>query len=164
MDMKDIMIRITGTQAGEEGEVEKSDFISEGKLGKDGDFFCAEFEEGLMTGEEPYKTTIRYSKDFLRLNRQGAGGKHVSSMEFEAGGNFSSLYSTPYGNMDMSIHTNKYKSNFDENGLGSVFVDYKVILSGLAELHNKINLQFGETMQDLKQIDLEKDREFEEEV
>lgn len=150
MEPKDIVIRITGTQTGENGDSEEMDFITEGKLYRRNGFFYAIYEETLISGDPSYKTTLKYSDKLLKMKRSTADEPRYTVIEFAPDGQFSGMYQTPFGPLEMDVKTNVYEQNLNEEGLGSVFVDYKIALKGFLNIDNRIVLQFAKSASELK--------------
>jgi len=67
-------------------------------------------------------------------------GNLSSRMEFEKNKKYSNLYSTPYGTFDLNFQTVIYENNLNEDGKGTVYIEYKVSLGGAEENYNKLQI------------------------
>lgn len=139
--MKDIMLRITGTQIGPDDEEEKMEFVTEGKLyAKNGKWYLL-YDESEVSGQEGCKTTLKFDENTLRMKRSGRDLGRYTVMEFERGKKYSSLYDTPFGSIEIEMLTNKLETNLSAEGTGTIDVDYDICLKGLTEARNKLNIE-----------------------
>jgi len=65
-------------------------------------------------------------------------GTFSTKMEFEKNKSSANMYTTPYGNFDISFKTIIYDYFLNEFGNGSVYIEYKIIFGGAEETINKI--------------------------
>lgn len=86
---------------------------------EDGVFFC-EYEESEITGLGGTNTTIEIAKDYVALTRRGTVN---SQMLFMEGRKTTSIYSMPFGELTIDIHTKSLESTVDHSG-GRLKVDY----------------------------------------
>lgn len=88
--------------------------------------FKAIYEETELSGMKGTVTTVNiFEKDFI-LERVGTTN---TKMEFEIDKTAISLYNTPYGVMDLQIHTNELDIDINENG-GDIRAKYSMGFSG----------------------------------
>ena len=151
MEKKDIVIRITGTQTGEDGNEENMDFITEGTLYSRNGFFYAIYDETLITGDPSFKTTLKYSKDLLKMKREGSDMDEYTVIEFTKGGQFHGAYQTPFGPLEMNVKTLTYENDLDEEGMGSVDIEYAITLRSIIHVSSKVNVQIARKTADLKE-------------
>ena len=142
--MKDITLKITGRQYDGDKPLDKMEFVTDGKMyERDGATYLI-YEESEFSGFPGCKTSLKLKGDRVRMKRIGddlAGG---TVMEFESGKRFTSVYETPFGEMDMEILTDRVLNNIDENGTGNVEVDYHVSLEGEVEGRNELRIEVTE--------------------
>lgn len=143
--MKDIMIKLTGRQIGNDiddrdGQIE---FITEGKAYRKDDATYVVYEEDESSGMEGVMTTLRIdSNGRIRMKRFGRDVMMDTVMEFEKGKRFNSLYQTPYGAVEMEVLTNKIVNRIEPDELtGSLYIDYDVALKGISEGRNMLNIE-----------------------
>ncbi|MBB6622592.1 DUF1934 domain-containing protein [Clostridium gasigenes] len=88
--------------------------------------FKAIYKETELSGMKGTVTTINIFEENFILERTGTTN---TKMEFELDKTAISLYSTPYGVMDLQIHTEELEINVDENG-GDIRAKYNMGFSG----------------------------------
>ncbi len=139
--MKDVMIKITGSQCIDDKEEDQMEFVTEGKLYQRNGYIYMVYEETEVSGMAGCKTTLRVKGDSLRLKRIGnIGFDH--ELYFEKGQRFSSLYETPYGTMDMEVLTKSVDNRLDlESMKGTIDIRYDISLQGVAEGKNKLEIK-----------------------
>ena len=80
------------------------------------------YEETKLTGMEGTTTTFEIQGGRVILRRSGTTN---SQMVFEEGVQHTSLYSTPYGELTMDIHTSHLRHNLSERG-GVMDIRYSI--------------------------------------
>ncbi|WP_026887502.1 DUF1934 domain-containing protein [Clostridium beijerinckii] len=99
--------------------------------------FRVEYEETKLSGMEGTKTTIIVRNDSFDLIREGTT---ETKMEFRKNYGTISLYKTPYGIMDLKIHTRKLDINISKEG-GTINAMYILEIGDQPAL--KTNLTIG---------------------
>ena len=118
-------------------ELDKKDVI---EVITPGDFiieegmFKAIYEETELSGMKGTLTTINIFEDNFILERTGTTN---TKMEYELDKTAVSLYNTPYGVMDLQIHTEELEINVDENG-GNIRAKYAMGFSGQPPIMTEI--------------------------
>ena len=98
--------------------------------------FKAIYEETELSGMSGTTTTLTILNDKLILEREG----NVSAkMDFKKGETSVSLYNTPYGVLDLQIHTEDLNADIDENG-GKITAKYSMELAGQPPIVNKLSV------------------------
>ena len=98
--------------------------------------FKAIYEETELSGMSGATTTLTLLNDKLILEREG----NVSAkMDFKKGETSVSLYNTPYGVLDLQIHTEDLNVDIDENG-GKITAKYSMELAGQPPIVNKLSV------------------------
>ena len=131
-------ISIKGLQSyaggGEDTDIE---LVSECRFYKaDGVYFC-EYEESEITGLGGTKTSIEIGGDYVSLLRRGTVN---SQMLFMEGRKTTSLYSMPFGELTIDIHTDSLCANIDENG-GTLKVDYIIDINNVSSGRNTFDIK-----------------------
>ena len=139
--MKDIMLKITGTQIGLDSEEQQMEFITEGKLYERGGALYLVYDESDISGEAGCRTTLKYTENKVRLRRFGKHLGRQTVLEFEKGKRYNGLYTMEFGSLPMEILTNSLEGNISESGKGRIDIDYNISLRGLLEGRNKINIE-----------------------
>ncbi len=136
--MKDkFTISIKGLQSyagdGEDSDIE---LVSECEFyQEDGVYFC-NYEESEITGLGGTKTSIEIGNDYVSLLRRGTVN---SQMLFIEGKKTTSLYSLPFGELTIDIHTKSLSADVNENG-GKLKVDYIIDINSSAGGHNTFDI------------------------
>lgn len=100
------------------------------------DGFKAIYEETELSGMSGTTTTLTMLNDKLVLEREG----NVSAkMDFKKGETSISLYNTPYGVLDLQIHTEDLKVDINENG-GDITAKYSMELAGQPPITTKLSV------------------------
>lgn len=98
------------------------------------DGFKAIYEETEISGMSGTTTTLTMLNDKLVLEREG----NISAkMDFKKGETSISLYNTPYGVLDLQIHTEDLKVEVNENG-GDITAKYSMELAGQPPITTKL--------------------------
>ncbi|MEG2867658.1 MAG: DUF1934 domain-containing protein [Terrisporobacter sp.] len=92
------------------------------------------YKESELSGMKGTLATISIYKDNFILERTGTTN---TKMEFELDKTAISLYNTPYGVMDLQIHTEELEINVDENG-GDIRAKYAMGFSGQSPIVTEI--------------------------
>ncbi len=134
--MNKAKVKITTKQILDDaGNEDKIELVTEATKEFNGECFIIDYDESKITESEGNKTRLRIYKDKLIMIKMG---NLSTKMEFEKNKSSENMYSTPYGNFDISYNTIVYDYSLDERGNGSVYIEYKIIFGGTEESLNKI--------------------------
>ena len=97
---KDVIISIRGTQDYSGTDPDTMELVTEGKLAVQDGALRLSYEESELTGMEGTTTVFQVEPEKVTLLRLGSV---QSEMVFEEGRRHMSLYSTPYGNMEIGV-------------------------------------------------------------
>lgn len=100
------------------------------------DGFKAIYEETELSGMSGTTTTLTMLNDKLVLEREG---NVTAKMDFKKGETSISLYNTPYGVLDLQIHTEDLKVDVNENG-GDITAKYSMELAGQPPITTKLSV------------------------
>lgn len=139
--MKDIMLKIIGKQFTDEGDEDKMEFITEGKLYERNGATYLVYEESEFSGFPGCKTTLKLTENSIRMRRIGGDTGYHADLIFEKGKRFNSEYQTPYGKMEMEVLTSQVENNLSQEGYGDICIDYHVSLGGMAEGRNRLQIE-----------------------
>lgn len=98
--------------------------------------FKAIYEETELSGMKGTTTSLTILDNKLVLEREGS---ITAKMDFKKGETSISLYNTPYGVLDLQIHTQDLDVNIDENG-GKITAEYSMELAGQPPIVNKLSV------------------------
>ena len=139
MQMKDVIISVTGIQTSPEGP-DSLQLVTAGRYGLDNEQICMTWEESELTGMEGTRTSITVQNGGVTLSREG---KHNSSMEFAEGKKSWFLYETPFGSTTMGLDTQRIRSRFDRHG-GNMEIEYTVDVDQTIVGRNRFYIQVQE--------------------
>ena len=136
--MKDVILKIKGTQmpSGEEEDV--IELITEGKVYNKDNAKYLVYEESELSGMEGCTTTLKITDEKMEMKRFGRAS---SQLIFEKGKRHVTNYNTPYGNFRMEILTKKLDLLIDDNEKGTISLEYRMSLQGLSEGSNKLDIE-----------------------
>ena len=117
---KDVIISIRGTQDYSGTDPDTMELVTEGKLAVQDGALCLSYEESELTGMEGTTTVFQVEPEKVTLLRLGSV---QSEMVFEEGRRHMSLYSTPYGNMEIGVRARRLNSTLELTG-GRREIDY----------------------------------------
>ena len=118
---QNVIISIQGKQSFPESEPEIIELVTEGKLEDRGEAgIVLSYQESEVTGLEGTLTTIQVEPRRVTLMRMGSVN---SQMVFEEGRRHQSMYNTPYGALEIGLHTRKIRTSLDSRG-GDVTIYY----------------------------------------
>ena len=119
---KDVIISIQGLQHYAGMDSDNIELVTEGKLEDAEGALRLSYQESELTGMEGTTTVFHVEPERVTLLRMG----NVSSeMVFEEGRRHMSLYSTPYGSMEVGILARELRSTLDQNG-GKLEINYDI--------------------------------------
>jgi uncharacterized beta-barrel protein YwiB (DUF1934 family) len=119
-----------------DGQPEVIELITEGVYYKEGDQYFAEYEESEISGMDGTKTRVKIEENSLTIMREGT--TH-SNLVFKKGLNHKSLYSTPFGALEVTIRPKKVLIDVDDAG-GNVKLEYKMEAVGFDTIENALEL------------------------
>lgn len=139
--MKEIMMKIVGTQVNSEDEKDQMEFVTEGKLYEKGEALYLLYDESELSGMPGCSTRLKVKKDTIKMKRIGRAIGMDTEIEFEKGKRYTGFYDTPYGAIEMEVLTNDLKTTLTPEGTGFIAIDYHISLKGLVEGRNKLNIK-----------------------
>lgn len=99
--------------------------------------FKAIYEETEISGMDGTKTTLKIFKEHIELIREGTTN---ALMKFKKDEDNVSLYSTPYGILELKTKTLSLNIDVDENG-GKIFVEYEISVQGDTPYKTKLEIE-----------------------
>ena len=118
---KNVIISVKGSQS-TENDVNKLEFVTEGKYYKKGNNYYISYKESEVTGMEGTTTTLKVADDIVTLMRFGAVN---SQFVFQRGQRHMSYYDTGYGAFTISVVANEVSIDVDDDG-GAISIDYQL--------------------------------------
>ena len=121
MQMKDVVISVTGVQQTEEGP-DVLELVTAGQYGVSPEEIRMSWEESELTGMAGTRTTFSVYPRKVVMTREG---KVNTRMVFEEGKKNYFLYETPFGAATMGVDTNRVRAELTPTG-GEMEVDYSI--------------------------------------
>ena len=139
--MNKVKVVTSGFQKDLKGQREKVAHLAEGQYYFRNKKHYIKYDDSAMDKENVIATTIKTDGDRLTLFRRGAVD---TEMTFSHGEMTRSMYHTPYGPMELEIHTRQLEIHMDEVGAnGEIDLFYDLTVNGSPvgeyELHIKIS-------------------------
>ena len=140
--MKDVSLTITGINFYDDGDTDRMEFITEGKMYQRGGTVYLTYDESHMTGLEGCSTRLALKEDSVRMVRRGETVQIDTEMRFKKGERCLGYLETEFGLVEMEVLTNELSNSVTyDGGEGSVDIDYQISFKGLGEGHSKLNIQ-----------------------
>ena len=139
--MREIMMKIIGTQVTADLEEDQMEFVTEGKLYEKGEALYLIYDEREISGMPGCRTRLKLKDGNIKMKRVGKNVGIDTEIEFEKGKRYTGYYDTPYGTIEMEVLTNHIENNLRSDGTGSLDIDYHISLKGLLEGRNKLNIE-----------------------
>ena len=140
MEMKDVIISITGVQHAEDGERDSIELVTDGKYCFTGEETFFSYMESELTGLEGTRTSFSIGPLGVIMSREG---NLNTRMVFQEGKKHYFLYETPYGSMTMGVDTHKIKNCLGEHG-GDMEIDYVLDFDHAVVGRNKFRIHVQE--------------------
>ncbi|MBF7095523.1 DUF1934 domain-containing protein [Alkalibacter mobilis] len=138
MEKKKVWLSITGRTKNSEGEEDVIELVTPGEMYRKAHSDYIIYDETEVSGMKGTTTTLEIDKNKMSIIRLGSTNSH---MTFEAGRKNFNTYPTPYGEMVMSIYTEKLAVDYDKEDLPmDIHVDYSVEIQGLMASANELNI------------------------
>ncbi len=137
---KKVIVSIKGNQKMPNGEDNKIEMVTEGRLYKKGDFYYLEYEETILSGMKDTKTLIAVEDKKVSLERIGS---YSSQFIFEKGKRFVNCYRTPFGELQMGVFPLKVDFNMEDTK-GKLDLKYELDVAGKYLSLNELSLTYYE--------------------
>lgn len=122
-DIKTIKLHIRATQSDGMGANDTTEFYTEGSCYEKDGYSCLRYEESEVSGMEGTMTTLEIGEQEAILRRTGAIS---SSMLFRRGCETQTLYATAFGDIDLSILTEKLDIKVCNGRIDGVYLKYRL--------------------------------------
>ena len=138
--MKDVVIKIVGSQDYGPDNTDAVELVTDGKYKFSQEAAEIHYSESALTGLEGTETYLTVHPSHVTLRREGS---LTSTADFRVGERSSFLMDTPYGKAILGVDTRKIVSNMDEHG-GSLIIDYVVDMDHAAFGRNCFQIYVSE--------------------
>jgi uncharacterized beta-barrel protein YwiB (DUF1934 family) len=140
--MKDIMLKIIGSQITRDEGDERTEFITEGRCVEENGSVLLSYDESELSGMEGCTTSLRITDGKIKMERYGDLIGIDTAIEFEQGRRFKGYYDTPFGSVEMEVLTNSIINNIKyDNASGYLDIDYNISLKGLTESRSRLKVE-----------------------
>jgi uncharacterized beta-barrel protein YwiB (DUF1934 family) len=119
---KEIILTISGAHQYSNSGDDQMNLVTEGVMRELGDALELEYEESELTDMEGTVTNIIIQGPQVSLMRTG---EVCSQMVFEQGRRHLSVYSTPYGTLEIAVATQRLENHLTLQG-GTLEIDYSL--------------------------------------
>ncbi len=127
--MKEVLIKIKGTQQYAEQDSDVTTFTTVGTLKTKDGVYILSYDESEMIGAKGVKTELTI-EDGTKMTLARTGGME-SRMTVEKGRRHNCLYNTPHGDFVIGIYGDAIKVDMNSDG-GSIYMSYTIdVNSGL---------------------------------
>lgn len=141
MNMKDVIISISGVQNDPSGDKDAVELVTAGQYGFENGESRFTYEESDLTGLRGTRTTFTINPMGVVLRREGSTN---SEMVFEQGRKNFFLYETPYGSATMGVDTRRIDATLGEHG-GHLELDYDIDFNHTPVGRNKFRINVRES-------------------
>lgn len=140
MEMKDVIISITGMQIFSGGGNESVELATDGKYRFSDKETVFSYMESELTGMEGTKTSFSVEPSGVIMSREGSFN---ASMVFEEGKKHFFLYETEYGAITLGVNTKRIQKQLSEEG-GDIVIDYVLDLDHVVIGRNRVKINVRE--------------------
>lgn len=130
-------ITLSGRQT-VDGEEDNFELTTAGKYVKQGGKYYVSYEGSEITGYDKTTTTLKIKENNVSMIRFGESGG-ASQMIFEPNKQYTGIYRTPHGSLNVDIYTNQMRVEVDDNG-GEVELDYFIQLNSTQPIRNNLHV------------------------
>jgi len=125
----------------EENKLDEILLITEATIKREDDMLIIDYKEDAENPDEDIITRIRLTDKKLIMTKLGILS---STLEFESGKKYNTIYSTAYGNFKMVISTKSYDYNINENNTGYINLKYVITIGDSQSYINKLSINLYE--------------------
>lgn len=137
---KNVVVTIKSKQM-VDGQQESIELITAGKFYKNEDEYTVVYDETEISGMKGTTTTVNIRNGEVNLIRTGTTNARLG---FKKGVKDISLYSTPYGILELAINPSLIDINIDDSG-GEVKMSYSLEAEGLQTSINDLFIKIQES-------------------
>lgn len=129
-----------------DGETNEYSLVSEGVLEMREGRLALSYKEEAIVGTQGCTTVISFDRSVPECVTVERCGPLSSVFVISKGERLFSVYSTPYGNLDMCIYAKKVENTLSLDG-GTLILDYAVELKGLTAQRTRMEVKVRELKQ-----------------
>ena len=146
--MDKVIVKIIGSQTDGTGEVNRIELVAECRhYYRNGKHYVL-YDDTMTNTEEKTATVLKIAADSLTLLRQGGV---VQEQHFQPRQEHTSVYRTPYGNLDLSVKTEKIAIVFGTIS-GNIDVAYAMSVNGQWQSSNELHIEISAADTDSRRL------------
>lgn len=138
--MKDVLIKIKGTQGLDGGEKDVVEFSTDGKMEISDGTVTLTYNEGQMMEGADIKTKLQATADTVIMERTGTMN---SRLVIKRGQRNNCFYSTPYGDLTIGIYGEEIDNRLCDTG-GTLKMVYSIDSGGSLVSKNEVEITVRE--------------------
>lgn len=139
MDENKVLLSITGKADNGTSDDGTMELQTEAKRYMQDQTHCLSYDETELSGMQGTTTTVKVNGGKVSIIRLGSVN---SLMEFEEGRRHETMYTTPFGDISMSIVTKGVNIDYDDKKLPvGVNVKYNIEVGGITNSKNSLNIR-----------------------
>lgn len=140
---KQVVISVTGTQRDALGEENRIELVSTGDYVQKSGTGYIKYRETELSGLEGTTTVIKVRPDEVILLRMG---KVEQKQVFRPGQRTQSVYTTPFGNLDMAVVTGvlQFSQAAGAQDLPAIYIEYELEIAGDWQSANTLSITLRE--------------------
>lgn len=135
--MNKVLVKVIGLQKDGFGEENCIELISVGKHYNKHGIHYVLYEDSEISGMDSTTTLLKIAADQVTLIRKG---KVMQEQHFELLKKSSSTYTTPYGNLTLSVLTKKLEISYGAVS-GNIDIEYELTVDGKWQSNNQLHIK-----------------------
>ncbi|SEO93133.1 DUF1934 domain-containing protein [Propionispora vibrioides] len=140
---KQVVVTVTGLQRDAQGEENRIELVGTGDYVRKNGVGYIKYRETELSGLEGTTTVIKVRPDEVTLLRMG---KVEQKQVFRPGQKTQSLYTTPFGNLDMAVVTGvlHISGTAGAQELPAIYIEYELEIAGDWQSANTLSITLRE--------------------
>lgn len=135
--MNKVIVTVIGVQKDASGEENRIELVSVGKHCYKNGINYVLYEDSEISGMQGTSTLLKIAKNHVTLVRRGEVTQEQHFAEMACS---SSVYTTPYGKMTLSVATNKLEIHYGSVS-GAIAIDYALSVDGQWQSNNQLQIK-----------------------
>jgi uncharacterized beta-barrel protein YwiB (DUF1934 family) len=140
--MSEVRIQVKGSQSTGKSQPMVTELVTEGKFYIEAPHYCYEYKESELSGMEGTTTKLIFDGN-KKLILKRTGSSLSSVLEFIEGSRYKGVYITEYGSFNINIKTFAVSCQIEEDGTGTIFLDYSMVFGNDKESRNKLEIKIS---------------------
>ena len=137
--MDKVIVKVKGQQTDAAGETSRIELIAEGRHYYRNGWHYVLYEDHMAEDVDDTSTILKIAPDTMVLLRNGSESQE---QRFAAAQESTSVYRTPYGNLDLSVKTDRIAIVYGTVS-GNIDVDYAMSINGKWQSRNELHIEIS---------------------